>query len=153
MKRRGQEGRKRKPAGRTAAARPSRWPAKPRKKVHKPSANSSRIDRQNRTRELNDALEQLAATSEVLRVISTSPGDLKPVFASILENAVRICGAEFGNLLLRDGDTLRTGATRGSPRLMRKLHAERGAVSASIRGWASGKCSRPNRPIKLPTCG
>src|SRR5215218_6053695 len=51
---------------------------------------------------LNEALEQQAASSEVLKVISSSPGDMKPVFEAILSNALRICEAKFGHLLLHD---------------------------------------------------
>jgi two-component system NtrC family sensor kinase len=57
---------------------------------------------QARTNDLTESLEQQTATSEVLRIISSSPGDLKPVFEAILENAVRICEAKFGILTLFD---------------------------------------------------
>ena len=57
---------------------------------------------QARTRELSESLQQQTATSDVLRVISSSSGDLQPVFKSMLSNALEICEAQFGNLLLHD---------------------------------------------------
>ena len=63
-----------------------------------------------RTRERDEALEQLAATSKVLKVISTTPGELEPVFNAMLENATRICEAKIGVLYLRDGDGVRAVA-------------------------------------------
>jgi two-component system, NtrC family, sensor kinase len=68
-----------------------------------------------RTTDLTESLEQQTATSEVLRVISSSPGDLEPVFASMLENAVRICDAKFGNIYRWDGDALHILASLNTP--------------------------------------
>jgi two-component system NtrC family sensor kinase len=68
-----------------------------------------------RTRELNEALDRQTATSEVLQVISSSPGDVEPVFATMLENAARICDAKFGNIFRWDGDALHLVATHNTP--------------------------------------
>ena len=68
-----------------------------------------------RTRQLTEALEQQTATSEVLQVISKSPGELNPVFQAVLENATRICEAKFGTLFRFDGDKLYPAANVGTP--------------------------------------
>jgi len=70
---------------------------------------------QQRSRELAESLEQQTVTSEVLRVISSSPGDLEPVFKIMLENAVRICGAKFGNIYRWEGDALHVVAAHNTP--------------------------------------
>ena len=68
-----------------------------------------------RSADLTEALEQQTATSEVLQVISSSPDDVQPVFATMLKNAVRICDAKFGNIYRWDGEALRLAATHNAP--------------------------------------
>ena len=67
-----------------------------------------------RTTDLTESLEQQTGTAEVLKVISSSPGKLEPVFESLLANAKHLCGAKFGALWLREGDAFRTVAVDGS---------------------------------------
>ena len=74
---------------------------------------------------LAEALEQQTATSEVLQVVSTSPGELKPVFDAMLRNAVRLCGAKYGGLSLCKGEEARSVAMYGvEPALVEKLQGK-----------------------------
>jgi GAF domain-containing protein len=81
---------------------------------------------QQRTRELSESLDQQTATSEVLRVISSSPGELEPVFRAMLENAVRICNAKFGVLYLYGGGKFRSAALANPSPEFEKFLEKRG---------------------------
>jgi GAF domain-containing protein len=74
-----------------------------------------------RTDDLGEALEQQTATSEVLRVISSSPGELEPVFRAMLANATKLCEAKFGNLTLWEGDCFRAVAVYGETAFTERL--------------------------------
>jgi GAF domain-containing protein len=89
---------------------------------------------QARTRELTEALEQQTATAEVLRVISSSTGELSPVFEAMLANANRLCEATYGILWLREGDGFRMAALEGA------LAAEH---------WRKGTLYRPSPEVPL----
>ena len=84
--------------------------------------------------ELRESLQQQTATSEVLKVISSSPGELDPVFRAMLENAVRICEAKFGRLFLVDGDRVRLMADLGVPAALTENTAGRDTFQPMVGG-------------------
>src|SRR6476646_4462984 len=84
-----------------------------------------------RTGDLTEALEQQTATSEVLKVISSSPGDLQPVFDAILANATDLCGARFASWRLSEGDQFRTVSLYNAP-------------AALVEHWRSTPLVRPH---------
>src|SRR6516165_10035163 len=88
----------------------SRWMPRARANAQNQETKSTQL-----ARERDEALEQLSAASDVLKVISSSPGDLQPVFQAMLESATRICGAKFGTLYLREGNGLRVVGLHGAP--------------------------------------
>src|SRR5258705_4730848 len=79
---------------------------------------------QARTRDLTESLEQQTATSEVLQVISSTPGELEPVFKSMLENATRICGANFGTMSLYENVAFRPVAFYNVPQAYAEKYAD-----------------------------
>ena len=109
-----------KAATKTAKARP-RKALKPKGRSalkalsHRGAAHAREIEIARITREKDEALEQQTATSEVLQVIGSSPGDLQRVFDAMLQNAIRICEASYGNIYRWDGQNLRLAAKRNIP--------------------------------------
>jgi GAF domain-containing protein len=89
-----------------------------------------------RTGNLSESLEQQTATSEVLSVISNSPGELQPVFDAMLENAVRICDAKCGLLFRFDGDFVYVVATVNAPPALQEFISKWGRHSKPIPGTA-----------------
>jgi signal transduction histidine kinase len=118
---------------------------------------------QARTRELSESLEQQTATSEVLGVISSSPGELEPVFQTMLENATRICNAKFGTMFRFDGDAFHPMAMVNTPPVLTNFLQRRGSFvpqtgDGLYRVWKSKKplhtlddaaSSVPSAPAKL----
>ena len=101
------------------------------------------------TRELAEAREREAATAEVLKVISSTPGELEPVFKAMLENAVRICGAKFGNLFLCEGDAFRAVAFYGAPRAYVE-ERQRNPVVRPGPATGLGRAMTTKRPVQIP---
>jgi hypothetical protein len=85
------------------------------------------------TRERDAALEQQSATSEVLRVISASRGELEPVFQTMLERAIRICEAKFGALYRFDGNAFHLGAQVGASKELAEFRTQTRTFSTNTR--------------------
>jgi signal transduction histidine kinase len=100
-------------------------------------------------RELAEARDQQTATSEVLSVISSSPSELGPVFAAMLASAVRVCGAKFGNLWLREGNGFRLAATHGAPPAYRDYFQREPVVADPDPRSGLGQILAHKRPIHI----
>jgi GAF domain-containing protein len=100
-------------------------------------------------RERDEALEQLSAASEVLKIISSSPGDLQPVFQTMLAKAVRLCQAKFGILFLAEGDHFRSVALHDPPALLRRRREREPLVRFGPHS-GSGRAIRTKRAIHIP---
>ena len=101
-----------------------------------------------RTDDLSESLEQQTATSEVLKVISSSPGELEPVFQAMLESAVRICSAKFGILYLSEGNVFRIGALHGVPPAY--VEVRRREPTIRLRpGTAITRASTVKQPVQI----
>jgi two-component system, NtrC family, sensor kinase len=87
-----------------------------------------------RTDDLSESLEQQTATSEVLRVLSSSPGALDPVFRAMLQNSIKICEAKFGQMFLREQNTVRIVAHLGIPAALADFDEGRGAFQPMTGG-------------------
>jgi GAF domain-containing protein len=91
-----------------------------------------------RTAALSEALEREHAMAEILRVISTSPANVQPVFDTIVRNAVRLCGARFGAVHRFDGTLLHLAAHDLPPRALEVLRRGSAARRAAVRSWSRG---------------
>jgi len=104
---------------------------------------------QARTRELSEALEQQTATSQVLQVISSSPGELEPVFNAILDNAIRICEAGFGNLFLREEAAFCAVAVQGDSAYVDWFRQEPKAIVPDHPGTPLGRLAETRQVIHV----
>ena len=100
-----------------------------------------------RTSDLTESLEQQTATAEVLKVISSSPGELEPVFNAMLENATRLCEAKFGIMCLSDGDAFRTVAMHSVPAAYAE-ERRRNPVIPTIPGTTLGRLAETRQTVQ-----
>ena len=106
-------------------------------------------DLRQRTDDLSELLEQQTATSDVLKVISSSTGDMEPVFETLLANALRICEAKFGHILLYDGDSFQGTHLHDVPPAYRSFWEQHGRIRPNPNN-ALGQLSRTKQVIHIP---
>ena len=97
-------------------------------------------------KKLAEALEQQAATSEVLRVISSSPGELEPVFKAMLANATRLCEASYGAMWLKEGDRFRNTAFHG---MLPAAYIEQWRSATVGRTAPMGRVAQSRKPLQI----
>jgi GAF domain-containing protein len=100
--------------------------------------------------ELRESLDRQTATSEVLSVISSSPGELQPVFNAMLENATRICEAKLGNLFLREGNCLRAVAVHGESYYADRYRREPTVDISQNPGTPLDRATKSKQVIHIP---
>jgi GAF domain-containing protein len=101
---------------------------------------------QTRNRELSTALEQQTATSEILDVISRSPGELESVFQAVLKSATQLCAAKFGTLYLREGSGFRAAAMHNAPPAFVEARA---GILYPPPDTAIGQVAKTKRPAQI----
>jgi two-component system, NtrC family, sensor kinase len=120
------------------------------KDVRRPSSSARpKIGAAQFARERDEALEQLSGASEVLKVIGSSSGDLKPVFQTMLAKAVGLCQAKFGVLWLREGDRFRSVALHNVPVSQRQARECEPLVQFGPHS-GSGRAIRTKRAVHIP---
>jgi class 3 adenylate cyclase len=102
-----------------------------------------------RTGDLTESLEQQTATSEVLQVISRSPGELEPVFATMLASATRICEAQLGNLFLREGESFRAVTWHGARAYDEDLKREPLIIKTDLPDIPLARLARTKRRVHV----
>jgi two-component system, NtrC family, sensor kinase len=104
---------------------------------------------QSHTRELSESLEQQTATSEVLKVISSSPGELQPVFDTMLAKATELCEASYGAMWLCEGDAFRNAAIHGALPAAYIEHLRSGTVYRPLPGRPLARIADTRQPIQI----
>src|SRR6516162_1964690 len=112
------------------------------------AAGQTKELRGRQTRKLEEARQQQAATTEVLRVIASSPADLKPVFETILANATRLCGARFGALYRAEGEALRAVAMHRAPKAFVEERRRNPVIQPSPK-TPLGRAMLTRRPVQV----